>query len=374
MKLKYDFSALWKIVENLGAAPVPFSLAEHAAIPLIDIELEKGIEVALENLENISGLIAYDGRQVLLYIPDQGRNIQDVLNGNRDVGKKFHVAHCKALEDMKKAGRFERYIATTDTSGIFNLTGSSNSTHEILDRASLYVCQFCLNMLNYKQAKVNKNARQIREAFNLNEFFETYSSCFRHLPSRTHVTRGESVYSTNWSKISEKLRSANDWTCSECSVNMLNHKNLLHVHHINGNKGDNFYSNLKVLCKACHRLQPLHDSLHITSLEMQTINQLRRKNGFFNGTWEQALKYADPAYHGILGIAQSAGWPPPEIQYPFDTIQLSLDVAWPRKKIGLVLSTSEYLTYPSPWKILDLATAANFKFSSSSVFTFNVYR
>lgn len=361
MNLNYDFSALWKIVEKIGAAPVSFSLERHAPIPLIEIELEKGIEVALESLENISGLLGYDGRQVLLYIPDQGRNIQEVLSGNREVGKKFHVAHCKALEDMKNAGRFERYIATTDTSGLFNLTGLINRTDEIYGRAGLYVCQFCLNMLNYKQAKLNNNSRQIREAFDLNEFFETYSSCFRHLPSRTNVTRGASVYSEDWSKISQGLRSRNDWKCSECGVNMLNYKNLLHVHHINGNKGDNASSNLKVLCKACHRLQPLHDSLDINSEEMKVINSLRRESGFFNGTWEQASRYADPAYRGVLGLVQSAGWPPPEIQYPIDT-KLSFDIAWPQKKIALTLSSSEHFNAPLGWDIIDLRSAANFRF------------
>lgn len=364
MKLKYDFSALWKIAEKIGAAPVSFSLKNHVPISPIEIQLEEGIEVQLENLENISGFLAYEGRQVLLYIPDQGRKIQEVLNGNRDVGKKFHVAHCKALDDMKNAGRFERYVATTNTSGLFNLTGSTNSTHEISGRAGLYVCQFCLNLLNYKQARVKQSARQIRETFDLSEFFQTYSSCFRYLPSKTHVVaRGQSVYSPNWSEISKNLRAKNDWICSECGVNMQNHKNLLHVHHINGNKGDNFSSNLKVLCKACHRTQPLHDSLNVTSEEMRIINSLRRANHFFNGTWEQALRYADPAYRGVLGLAQAAGWQPPEIQYPLDSNQLSLDIAWPEKRVGIALDLTGSFKSSLSWKIIDLATALNFKFA-----------
>lgn len=149
MQIRHDFSALWNIATGLGAERQTFTLSRASSIPAIEAELIRGREVRLDELEAISGLLAFEGRQILLYIPDQGNRIDEVLNGNLDGGKKFHVAHCSALETMKNAGRFERYIATTDISGTFTLSGIDGNMREKTDRGRLYVCQLCLNMLNY---------------------------------------------------------------------------------------------------------------------------------------------------------------------------------------------------------------------------------
>src|SRR5690606_23083484 len=139
----------------LGAADLPFVLTRGAAIETIEEELIKGIEIKLDDLASTAGLLTYEGRQVLLYIPDQGGNISAVLGGEREKGKRFHVAECDTLEKMRRANRFERYIATTDVSGIFAVHGQDFNFGSREGHAPLHVCINCLKALNYKQARVS---------------------------------------------------------------------------------------------------------------------------------------------------------------------------------------------------------------------------
>ena len=79
MRIAHDFSALWAIADSLGAERQTFALSRTTAISKIEAELIRGREVQLHELESVSGLLAYEGRQVLLYIPDQGQRIDEVL-------------------------------------------------------------------------------------------------------------------------------------------------------------------------------------------------------------------------------------------------------------------------------------------------------
>ena len=77
MKLTVNFDALWEQVSKMGGETADFSI-DDLIIPVdaIDAELsEKGIEVKLDDLDSTGGLLSYKGRQILLYIPDQGWRI-----------------------------------------------------------------------------------------------------------------------------------------------------------------------------------------------------------------------------------------------------------------------------------------------------------
>ena len=232
MGLNVDLSALHAAVRRMGAELRDFDIG-HRNIPLdsIDIQLERGIELPnLNDLEITNGLLHFQGRQILLYIQDQGRKIADVLVDG-SLGRKFHVADCRTLNDMRRKGRFERYVVTNKLDGRFYVTGQEwSSTRAIEGEAELWVCQNCLKALNYKGAQHAKTG-DVARSFSIEEFFSTYSSFFPHLPSREAGQWGDETYADNWTQISAQHKLARDYKCESCGVDLSYHKHLLHVHH-----------------------------------------------------------------------------------------------------------------------------------------------
>ncbi|ADJ27697.1 HNH endonuclease [Nitrosococcus watsonii] len=277
MKLNADLSALHAAVRRMGAEPVAFSL-ERQAKPLdsIDIKLEEGIALPLNEVEIHNGLLSYQGRQVLLYIQDHGNRIKKLLEEGSK-GNKFHVADCKTLKNMKTKGRFERYVVTNSLEGKFYVFGKDRYTRQKIEgRAQLQVCQNCLETLNYKGARHGR-AHEIVQTFDIQEFFSTYSSFFSHLPQRQAGQGNQEDYTADWDEASRQYRASKNYTCERCQLDLNTHKRLLHSHHRNGVKSQNQESNLMALCAACHRQQPHHGHLYISPEDRQTLNRLRRE-------------------------------------------------------------------------------------------------
>lgn len=231
MNLQFDFTALWTQVRRLTDEQQAFSLQVTHHLDPIDVALsETGVEVELNEIEDVGNLLSYKGRQILLYIPDHGSSVEAVLTGGE--GKKFHVAHCKTLETMKKANRFERYVATTRLDGVFSITGFDFLTkNEISGEVRLMICKNCLTKLNYKQAALSSAVRtKVRNEFDITEFFETYSSCFPFIPKRDSPEKGSGAYATDWKEISDRVRAEANWMCNCCGIDLSSHKHLLHVH------------------------------------------------------------------------------------------------------------------------------------------------
>ena len=125
MKLNIDFSKLFYAVDKMGAVPISFNIGhvefvEEEEEDIFKILVTTGQEINLEDLESFDNLLSYKGRQVLLYIPDQGNRIDNVLLNSQN-GTKFHVADCKTLQEMKSKKRFDRYIVTNNLSGMSHL-------------------------------------------------------------------------------------------------------------------------------------------------------------------------------------------------------------------------------------------------------------
>jgi hypothetical protein len=274
MRLNPDFDELHRIANLVSDKDSTFSMdyVPKASDP-IEIRLKEGVDI--ESFEEIdwSGPVAsYKGHQILFYIADQGWKIDDVIDDPKQ-GKKFHMSWCTTLDEMKKKGRIERYVATSDLTGRFKVFGRSDQEGgERHARAGLKVCQNCLSNINYKQFR--RNRHQVFREFSIPEFFEHYSSHFEHKPNlEIDPTKG---YTDDWNEISLKLRERANWKCQDCAVDLSKDRELLHAHHINGVKSDNRPANLQVVCAECHSKKPDHGHMTVTLHNRQRLAQLRQ--------------------------------------------------------------------------------------------------
>lgn len=367
MKLNNKFDALWKAVRRITEKTTDFNLTiestwEDTEYERIAAELKAGKNIELKDIETIDGLLTYKGQHVLLYIPDHGRYIEGVINGT-STGNKFHVADCDKLDEMRSRKRFERYIATTNTSGEFKIAGFLNNdpSRQVEITKRLCVCKLCLNKLDYQGYKyAGARKTSIYESFDLNEFFETYSTKFKNLPSRSNVAKDMAVYPKDWASISENVRAKATWCCQGCGVNLSEHKNLLHTHHINGNKNDTRPSNLIALCSLCHKEQPSHERIYIDPKDQKKIESLRAKQGltFSKREWELKLAKAPQTLRVCLQHFMVPGWPAPELKYSL--AERTFDAAWPSKKVAIDLNTRISYKFKD-WTVLSYTNAIAYK-------------
>ena len=312
----------------------------------IDLALKKGKDIPLADVETPSGLLAYKGRQVLLYIRDHGWNVQKAAMDGES-GKRFHVADCKTLQDMRNRNRYDRYVATNDLSGTFEITGIDPVTRtKVSKTAQLKVCINCLKKINYKgYNSIAGNPRElIWRHFSIDEFFKTYSSVFKYLPRSDPDDHGQ--YTDDWPMISATYKTEKGSRCESCGVDLSEHTRLLHTHHVNGVKSDNRKTNLKALCIDCHRKQAQHDHIFVDHATMQTITRLRRKQSIANrGEWDEVMELADPAVNGVLFKVQRAGMPVPvighELQLPSGEVTAQLELAWPDRNVGIAIDEND---------------------------------
>ena len=214
----------------------------------------EGIDVDQDDIKFLNDrTIAYKNRRVLLYIRDWRQH------GINETSPKFHITNCKKLDEMKKNGRFRRYVVSTRTDGIFNynLRGVENE-------GKLNVCKLCLISLNYNNYN---NYREDRERafamFDLDEFFIRFTcSPIKITPSETDRTAPLSVYSSDWNKKSVEFKKNANWTCSKCNKCFKGKKlKFLQSHHKDGCTYDNRPSNIEVLCIFCHSKEAYHGSM-----------------------------------------------------------------------------------------------------------------
>ncbi|WP_278453484.1 hypothetical protein [Stutzerimonas kunmingensis] len=341
MEIRVDFSELWGQVKRLSDAPVEFDWVAAAQLDPIDVVLLEGREVRLEDLDVINGLLSVDGRQVLLYIPDQYSPV-DVVQASPDKGKRFHVADCKTLADMRAKGRFERYLVTNNLTGIFQISGKNSRGMPDELKSRLLVCKNCLEKLNYQNYCHEGTRSAIWHGFETGKFFETYSTSFRHLPRSLAQRALGNDYTDDWAEISAEVRRRCGFKCDACAVSLTEHRHLLHVHHVNGLKRDNSSVNLRPLCIDCHRKQPLHDHMFISTANMQLLNRLRREQSITADNWTQVMALADLAVHGGLMHGRYKGFGVPVVGYEFinakGLVIAEVEVAWPEQRIAIYVT------------------------------------
>lgn len=83
-------------------------------------------------------------------------------------------------------------------------------------------------------------------------------------------------YVKDWEYRSYELRSAKDFVCENCGVDLSKHQYLLHVHHRDHDKGNNQETNLLVVCALCHSEYHAHMRSEITPENGALIVSLRR--------------------------------------------------------------------------------------------------
>lgn len=310
-----------------------------ASLQRLDLTSQGGIEVKLSDIKSKGGLLSFDDHQVVVFIPDHSYKGVPVVQQNHSQGNKYHFAECTTLADMRKTGRYEhRYRANHNPDGHFEIfDGAGNKAQNI----SLMPCQNCLKHINYQgfaDAQASEK-KAILSKFSVIDLLSTYSTWFKNMPGISPKTAG---YTGDWKQVSFKFREKKSFTCECCGVKLKEHQHLLHTHHIDGNKQNNYDHNLKALCIDCHRKEHLHDHLLITPDEMHLINQLRMKQGLLVvDSWQSALKLADEALHGVLKRYQRKEPNSlPHIYYQTEQ-GVMLDVAWPKQKSGIYVELTK---------------------------------
>ena len=346
MKLRVNFTELKRSVVQMGADSLEIPAIKTIWVQPKPIESKldrkEGIDIDLDSLVTSHGLLSVEGRQVVLFISDHGRYIERALDDPTN-GRKFHVADCITLDEMRKRNRFARYKVTANMSGSFPIFGQAQDTRETLTgEVELNVCTNCMKLLNYKKAATGtqRARKEIVASFSMAEFFATFSSVFKEMPPAIPETTADG-YSADWKEVSEQTRNSAGWECQGCNVNLTHHHNLLHTHHKNGVKSDNSEQNLAPLCVDCHRKEPFHGKMYVKREDELLINKLRAEQRLLKiRNWSDVIKFADPAILGIVDYSEVRGEELPQVNYALSDSSgesFTLELAWPREKIGIYL-------------------------------------
>ncbi|TWD54207.1 hypothetical protein FB480_103115 [Agrobacterium vitis] len=278
MKLVISFGALDGLMHKMGAVPVNWRLGGAGLSPreIRTRELVQGKEISIEELGQFGGLLEHDGEQVLLYIKDTKAS-RNVLLNEPERTKRFHIAECATLRDMREKGRFQRYHITKRFDGKFNCTWfdrDNNQSGEI--EAELKVCKNCIQQIGWNGYDIKSPNQDLWKNFDIAEFLRTYETIFYSKPERNDAYTVTADYVRDWPKVSQNYRQSRGWRCDDCGVNLSEHRKLLHTHHIDGNLGNNRHDNFKALCVLCHEQQPFHAHMKGASSKYRsTIEALR---------------------------------------------------------------------------------------------------
>lgn len=270
MKLDCDFPEIDALRKKIGAPLVDWNPKNDIVIPdpIFEITIDKnnGPIILSHIFDNPQKQAVINNKPALIYIPFVRQELLET--------RKYHFMECSHIEKMRLEGHYERYIATTKQTGIFDLF-IIEGYQRYRKLLPIGVCRLCLKAFNYRNYRRATYAERsaIYEAFNLKDFFRENSSYFDSLPRRRDLTLHDDVYPVNWKEISYAYRDCVKWECERCGVGLSDHHDLLEVHHKNGRKIDTRVENLIALCRLCHK--ELHPDNTVTIEQEEKIKQLR---------------------------------------------------------------------------------------------------
>lgn len=274
-----------KIIEgNLSKIHIPTSISPRLPPPPALVKLEistmKEVQTFFRGMKE-DDILKSGNTPVVLYIKwSRMINLSTATSGL----PRLHLVNCSKLREMREAGRINRYVATSETHGVYDLLGGSGKNP--LQR-SLIVCQACLTSIRRENPNAPSNFGLFKPSneIDLKGWFSLSPGAIPHanlFSTPTLVSSGG--YTPDWSRISQEKRTLAGWKCSGCKVDLINRKDLLDTHHVDGNPQNNMSSNLVVLCKVCHSNQPMHQHMRDVvewKSQYSTISRLRTHQGIF---------------------------------------------------------------------------------------------
>lgn len=243
---------------KMGAALIEVS-QEDPEWTRLSIKLEQeGIDVSFDEVEVQDDFtFEYRGQKVVVYIRDQNSAVMD-----RGGEYKFHVAQCRTLDSMQQKNRHGRYVVTNRKDGMFVVNIIRTGASPIATEMEMRICKNCLSTLGLP-GDPNK--------FSLIGFFAKNSSQIKKVPRHNEMTAPINAYTHDWRNVARKLKEAANWRCEGCSESFSSRRELLHVHHVDGDKSNNRAFNLRVLCQECHAAQPGHEHMREGSIVISVL-------------------------------------------------------------------------------------------------------
>lgn len=144
MKLPTAFPGLDSLRRRMGAPLLPWRASFRPRTPPDPITVE------ITDLEELSageaGIIQYRGERVFLYIrefPTPHMRLDDAAQDPAKL-RKFHIAWCSVLEDMKAKKKFDKYVVSNEVHGPFGVAMRTPQGSWLCGDIHLPVCQTCL--------------------------------------------------------------------------------------------------------------------------------------------------------------------------------------------------------------------------------------